>query len=129
MKKSIQLKETFPVKPEQIYNAWLNSEQHSSMTGGKAVCSDEINADFSAWDGYISGKNIELSANEKIIQSWRTSEFNDEDDDSVLEIYLTSADGGCEITLVHSQIPDGQPDYEQGWRDHYFAPMKDCFSD
>ena len=115
--------------PTEIYNAWLNGDQHAAMTGAPATGKAEIGADFTAWEGYISGKNLELVSDEKIVQSWRTTEFMDDDEDSLLEIYMKSTDDGCELTLIHSRIPDNQPDYELGWRDHYFKPMKDCFSD
>jgi len=117
----------FPVPASEIYSSWLNGDQHAAMTGAPATGKAEIGAEFTAWDGYISGKNMELVSDEKIVQAWRTTEFMDNDDDSILEIHLKPADGGCELTLIHSRIPDNQPDYEQGWYDHYFTPMKDCF--
>lgn len=115
--------------PSEIYKAWLDGDQHAAMTGAPATGKAEVGVEYSAWDGYIFGRNLELVPEEKIIQSWRTSEFRDDDEDSLLEVYLKPADGGCDLTLVHHRIPENQPDYEQGWRDHYFNPMKDYFSD
>ncbi len=117
----------FPVEPERIYHAWLNSEEHSLMTGGAANTSESNGAEFDAWDGYISGRNVELVPHEKIVQHWRTVEFQDNDPDSILEIDLRSIKGGCEMILIHTNIPDDQPDYEQGWRDNYLDPMREYF--
>ena len=127
MKVSITLKETFPVKPEVLYKAWLNSEEHTRMTGGEAVCTDHIGGDFTAWDGYISGKNKSLSPNKEIVQDWRTSEFEETQADSLLTLQFKEIPVGCELTLIHTEIPEGQSDYAQGWIDHYFIPMKDYF--
>ena len=69
---------TIPASPEEIYQAWLDSLAHSEMTGGAANMSEQIGAEVSAWDGYISGRNLELVPGERIVQSWRTSEFADE---------------------------------------------------
>ena len=124
---NFELKETFPVQPEVIYNAWLNSESHSNMTGGVAICSNVINGSFTAWDGYISGFNKLLVKNEKIVQSWRTSEFQEADEYSELIIELTKTNKGCLLTLKHLNIPEGQSNYKQGWIDHYFDPMKKFF--
>lgn len=129
MKNLIELKETFSVKPDVIYRAWLDSEQHTLMTGGVAVCTSDVNGEFTAWDGYISGYNKSLIENERIVQSWRTTEFEVTDNDSELVIELSETESGCELTLIHSAIPRGQSNYEQGWIDHYFIPMKEYFND
>ena len=127
MKETIELKEFFEAEPSEIYNAWLDSELHGKMTGGEADCSKELGKPFSAWDGYISGTNIELIENEKIVQNWRTSEFAENDEDSLLQITLAKVSEGSELTLKHTNIPEGQIQYLQGWHDHYLTPMKTFF--
>jgi activator of HSP90 ATPase len=127
--KSITIKEQFNVHPKILYKAWLDSKVHSEMTGGQAECSAEVNGEFSAWDGYITGRNLELIPYKKIVQSWRTTEFSEHDDDSELIIEFTPADKGCLLTLTHYNIPSGQPDYKKGWMDYYFKPMKKYFQD
>lgn len=128
MKESVRLKEFFKVEPSVIYHAWLNGKEHSKMTGGEAVSTDKVGEEFTAWDGYISGRNVELVENEKIVQSWRSSEFDDSDEDSELTILLSERKDGTELTLIHTNIPEGQTQYEQGWIDNYFVPMKEYFS-
>lgn len=120
---TFELKKIFKVKPEEIYNAWLDSKLHSEMTGGEANCSKKEGDVFSAWDGYIFGKNKKLTLNKEIIQSWRTTEFNDSDKDSELIIKLKAVSEGTELTLIHNKIPEGQSNYEKGWEEHYFEPM------
>ena len=63
-----------PASPQEIYDAWLDKLAHSEMTGSEAITSDELGAEVSAWDGYISGRNLELVPGERIVQSWRTTE-------------------------------------------------------
>ena len=128
MKVSCLLKKTFPVKPDVLYKAWLDSKQHSDMTGGEAECSDKVGGTFIAWDGYISGENLELVENKKIVQSWRTTEFAQNDEDSILTISLNPIQEGTELILDHTNIPEGQTQYEQGWVDHYFEPIEDYFA-
>ena len=127
MKAAFEMKVKFPVKASMIYNAWLDSKTHSEMTGGEASCSNLEGEEFSAWDGYIAGKNIQLNPYEKIIQSWRTSDFKNNDEDSELTIEIHETEEGCELLLIHKNIPEGQPDYKQGWIDHYFNPMRIYF--
>lgn len=121
------LTKTFPVSAEQLYQAWLDSEQHTAMTGGAAVCTEEQGREFSAWDEYISGKNLRLVPFKEILQSWRTTQFSEEDPDSEVLLTFRDTPKGCEMLLHHSNIPEGQPDYEQGWENHYFTPMQAYF--
>lgn len=113
--------------PEQIYTAWLDSDEHSKMTGSPARISSIVGGKFDAWDGYISGINQELEPSSRILQLWRTSEFEDSDEDSLLEILLETVENGTFIKIKHTQLPEHGMQYQQGWRDAYFTPMKAYF--
>src|SRR5215469_2847147 len=120
---------TIPASPQEIYEAWLDSVVHSEMTGGEASMSDATGAQVSAWDDYISGRNLELVPAERIVQSWRTTQFTDEHEDSVIVVTLEQVEDGTLLTLVHSNVPEGQTGYERGgWQEHYFEPMKEYFA-
>ena len=97
------------------------------MTGGEANCSDQVGEEFDAWDGYITGKNIELEPNRRIVQSWRTSQFADSEQDSEIEVLLQQTADGTVVTLKHTRVPDDGDHYRPGWQDHYFEPMKAYF--
>ncbi len=122
------LKTTIKATAKEIYATWLSSEGHTNMTGGKATVSDKIGENFTAWDGYISGKNISLESNCKIIQSWRSSQFEESEEDSIIEISLNETRDETELTLIHSNIPESGEHYKKGWDKHYFQPMKLYFS-
>ena len=125
-----KLIDTIPATPQEIYEAWLDSLAHSAMTGATAVMSDKVGAAVSAWDGYITGRNVELVPGERIVQSWRTSKFTDAHEDSVVTVLLEETDDGTLLTLVHSNVPDDQRSYEEGgWEESYFLPMKEYFSE
>lgn len=129
MKYSFQLRTTFPVKPLVVFYAWLDSDTHSKMTGAEAVCSNKVGDTFTAWDEYITGKNIMFIPNKEITQKWRTTDFKETDDDSLITIELVETDEGCEFILNHDNIPYGQADYKDGWVEHYFTPMKAFFEE
>ncbi len=111
-----------------VFSAWLNSDVHSKMTGGEADVSDQVGGTFTAWDGYIWGKNLEIEPNKRIKQTWRTSEFSDDEEDSILDLLFSEVDGGTEITLIHSNLPANGGQYKQGWEDHYFSPIRLYFN-
>ena len=118
-----------PAPARDIYDAWLDGRRHSAMTGAKAKGSTRVGGSFSAWDGYASGKNMELVPGERIVQSWRTSDFAADDPDSTITVTLTPVAGGTRVTLVHSGLTGDGSSYKDGWRDYYFAPMKTYFAE
>lgn len=128
MSDSIKLSLTLPVEPKILYNAWLNSNEHSAFTNSKANIEKKVGSTFTAHDGYISGKNELLHMNKRIVQSWRTTDFDEETVDSTLDISFQKVEKGTKIILAHSNLPeDTGKNYRKGWRDHYFKPMKEYF--
>jgi uncharacterized protein YndB with AHSA1/START domain len=115
--------------PEVIYGAWLNSEEHSKMTGSPATVSATVGGEFDAWDGYIRGVNLELESPWRILQRWRSTEFEDSDEDSLLEILFETEEDKTRVTIRHTSLPEHGMQYKQGWIDAYFTPMETYFLD
>lgn len=129
MHESIVVRFSLHAPARDIYAAWLDSAKHTAMTGSPARASRLIGGEFTAWDGYISGKNLLLVENKKIVQSWRSSEFPEEAPDSVLSLLLTEREGITEVELEHRDIPPGQGvQYQSGWIEFYANPMQEFFS-
>ena len=122
------IEEIFKAPPKQIYESWLDSGKHSNMTGGQAKISNIIDEIFTAWDGYITGKNIALVPHRKIIQSWRTSQFKEGQPDSLITIDLLTDKNGTKLILKHENLTEEDYHYKEGWVAHYFEPMKEYFS-
>jgi uncharacterized protein YndB with AHSA1/START domain len=115
--------------PQEVYRMWLDSDGHAALIGGAAEVGSGVGESFSIWDGYITGHTLALDPPRRIVQAWRTSEFPQGAPDSRLEVRLEQAPVGCRMVLSHSEIPQGQgPQYEAGWKEHYFGPMQEYFS-
>jgi len=128
MKKSFTLTAKFPASPKEIYEAWLDSDAHSAMTGGSpTIMSNEEGKPFAAHNANLWGKNLELVPNKKIVQTWRTTGFKSTDEDSQIEVLLEEVKEGTLLTLNHSNIPEQEIHVEQGWVSHYFEPMTTYF--
>jgi activator of HSP90 ATPase len=126
---SIRMSAVVAAEPKAVYAAWMSSKGHGEMTGSGAKITAKVGSAFTAWDGYISGKTLELEPGSRIVQSWRTTDFESNEPDSHLEVLLEKAKGGTKVTLVHTNIPAGHgPEYRKGWLDFYFKPMKDYFA-
>ncbi len=123
------VQDVIPASPQDIYDCWLSGAGHAAMTGADADATPEVGAAFTAWDGYIWGKNLSLEPGRRIVQSWRTSEFTEKDADSQIEVSLELAEGGTRVIIHHTNVPDGHKGYEEGgWQENYFDPMKEYFS-
>lgn len=129
MSESIRVSTILPASAERIYRAWLDSDEHGHFTDSPADIDPTVGGDFSAWDGYITGKTLELAPHQRIVQAWRTTEFPPDSPDSRLEVMLNEVNDGTEVTIIHTNIPDGQgKGYEEGWIDYYFTPMQKYFA-
>lgn len=126
MAESIVVSRVIPSRPERLFQAWLNEDEHSKMTGSFAQAQKD--GSFLAWDGYIKARTLEKKAYAKIVQTWRTTEFPHDAPDSVLTVMFEPAKEGTKVTFDHRNIPDGQgSNYEVGWNDFYLDPMERYF--
>lgn len=127
-KDTFTLKEVFPVSAQRLYEAWLDSEEHAAFIGGEAGIEPKEGGRFTAWGDYISGKIIRLETNYRIKMKWRTTEFPEDAEDSIVEVRLEDHKDGTQLSLKHQNIPAGQGDkYKEGWQDFYFEPMHEYF--
>jgi len=125
---SIAQKVIISASPEEVYNALLDPKKHSDFTGSKATGRVIVGAKFTAWDGYISGKNLELEKGKRIVQQWITTDWPDDYPPSKLEFSLKKVGNKTELTMLHSDIPaDQEKELEQGWIDFYWSPLKSYF--
>lgn len=118
-----------PVSPAAVIAAWLDSAEHTAFTGAEASIEPRVGGRHSAWSGYIEGVLREVEP-ERLVMSWRTTEFSPSDPDSRLELRVSLAAGrGARLELDHTDLPEGSAEkYAAGWRDHYFVPMARYFS-
>lgn len=115
----------FEAPPDAVYDALLDPKKHSEFTGSPATTSARKGATFTAWEGYIAGKNLELVKGKKIVQEWKTTEWPEGYPVSRLEFRLAAKRGGTELKMVHSKVPAEQvASYTTGWKTSYWDPLK-----
>ena len=123
--KTVKQTVTFKANPHDIYEALMDSKKHSKFTGDKASISRKVGGKFSVFDGYSEGTNIELVPDTKIVQNWRASDWP-EGHYSKVTYSFKEIPGGTRLTFTQTGVPAAQyDDISQGWRDYYWAPMKE----
>jgi uncharacterized protein YndB with AHSA1/START domain len=58
MAEALKISVDLPVSPERAFRAWFDSYEHSQFTGSPAKIDPQVGGKFTAWDGYIQGKNV-----------------------------------------------------------------------
>ena len=112
-----------------MYRAILDAKIHSAFTGSKATGEGRVGGSFTAWDGYITGKTLQLKSGKEIVQEWRTTEFPSKYPPSRLELNFKAKKGGTEIVMIHSKVPASQTtSYREGWISSYWDPLREYFS-
>ena len=115
--------------PQEVFDAWMSSEGHSAMTGGEAHVDPHVGGRYDAWNDYIHGTTVALEPPHRVVQTWRSANFADDDEDSQIEVTFVAKEAGTIVTVRHSNVPDGDLGYENGgWQQSYFTPMQAYFA-
>jgi len=129
-KKSIEQEIIIKGTPHEIYEVFMDSKKHSKLTESKAKISREVGGSFSIYEGALSGKNVELIQDKKIVQTWRGSGENwSKGYYSTITLVFEPVDNGTLIKFTHSDIPEGTYEsVKEGWNNYYWGPLKDMFA-
>lgn len=115
---------TFNASPKKIYDMLMDSKQHATFTEAAAKINPTIGGKFSAYDGYIEGKNLRLVPGKKIVQLWRGSDWP-KGQFSTATFELKKHGIGTTLTFTHTDVPkEFMKDIAQGWKDYYWKRMK-----
>jgi len=126
---TIDLTTHFSIPAAKLYKAWLDPVHHPAMSfGTEAEFDARVGGTHQSGDGYISGIFEELVPGQRLVMTWRTTEFAEDQPDSRVELTFTDAPDGCTLRLVHTGLPAEQVEtYRDGWTQYYLNPMKVYF--
>ena len=103
----------------------LSAAVKSGMVSGATPTeiSREVGGAFSQFGGYISGRHVELVPNERIVQAWRTGNWNP-GVFSIVKFELTDQGSGTKLVLDHRGFPEGDAQHLlDGWKTNYWEPL------
>jgi activator of HSP90 ATPase len=125
MSKSIRQSVTIKASPHAVYEALMDPKKHGDFTGGEAKISRKVGGKFSISGGDIQGENLELVPDQKIVQSWRYSDW-EPGVYSRATFALKAVGDKTKLTFTQSGVPDEHyEDIKQGWIDYYWGPIKE----
>jgi activator of HSP90 ATPase len=98
-----------------IYEALMDSNKHSEFTHSPAVIHREVGGEFSAFDGWASGKTVELIPDKKIVQKWRGADWPQGHYSTVM-FELQAQGHETRVDFTQADIPeDLYADLKAGW--------------
>ena len=87
-----------------LYNIYKNAKEHSASVGVIAKIQNKQGAKFTAHNGYVTGKNLQLIKEKLIVQSWRASDWSKPDVESTFILRLEQMRHDSTITVVHAML-------------------------
>ena len=111
-------------KPSAVYEALMDSKKHTAFTGSPATISRRIGGRFSAHGAHLSGINVDLAKNKRIVQAWRAAGWP-KGHFSIVSFDLKSAGAGTLLEFTHVGIPSHRlRSINHGWKHYYWKPLK-----
>lgn len=124
---AIQQTITIKASPQKVYTALISADEFSKVTGAHAEISNEDGGAFSCFGGQITGRQIELTKDQQIVQAWRAGNWPD-GTYSVVRFDLSSAGDSTELSLHHTGFPqDAAEHLAGGWQKMYWEPLRAYF--
>jgi activator of HSP90 ATPase len=134
---SIHQEPVFKASRKRVYELLTDAKQFDKViqlsaavkTGmAKAPNLPEISLEaggaFALFGGYIFGRQIELVANERIVQAWRVGAW-DPGIYSIARFELVEQGSGTKIVFDHTGFPKGDGEHlAAGWKMNYWEPME-----
>lgn len=119
---------TFDTSPENLYATLLSGEGFGAATGAPADIDATAGGAISCFGGQITGCNVELIPNQRIVQAWRAGPWP-KGIYSIVKFEISGSDNSATLELEHTGYPDDGADHlEGGWHKMYWEPLKAHFS-
>lgn len=130
---------TFAAPPARIYEALITTAtfdkvvragfgMKSSMMGALGKVPTAIDprpgGAFTLFGGYITGRNLELVQDVRLVQAWRAASW-DPGWFSIAKFALSAHGSGTRLVFDHTGFPSEDATHlAPGWYEHYWNPLK-----
>jgi uncharacterized protein YndB with AHSA1/START domain len=133
---SIHLETVFKASRKRVYEALTDAKQFNKVTQLSAAVQSGMapatptaeiaNAPggaFSFFGGYVTGRNVELVPNERIVQAWRAGSWPP-GIYSIVKFDLVEQGSDTKMVFDHTGFPKGEAEHlVEGWKTNYWAPL------
>ena len=132
---SIHQEPVFKAIRKRVYEALTDTEKFDKIIQLSGVMqqmptqrkptqiSREVGGAFTLFGGYITGRQIELVPDARIVQAWRVGNW-DPGVYSIAKFELVEQGVGTKIVFDHTGFPSGAGEHlAEGWKSNYWEPL------
>jgi uncharacterized protein YndB with AHSA1/START domain len=133
---SIHQEPIFKVSRKRVYEALTDPKQFDKVVKLSAAMqsmkslgdkwteiSGEVGGAFSLFGGYVTGRQLELMPDERIVQAWRAGSWGP-GLYSIARFELKEEGSGTKIIFDYRGFPDGTAQHlAEGWHGNYWEPL------
>ena len=129
MSNSIRQEVNVKASPKRVYDTLLDAKRFSEFTGAPAEIDPKSGGAFSCFGGVITGRNIELLPNQRIVQAWRVAMWP-EGLYSIAKFELQPQGSQTRLVMDHVGFPEEMRAHLNGeeadgaWHRRYWEPLK-----
>ena len=122
--KTIEQVVAFNATPAQVFEALMDSGQHSAFTGEPATIDQKVGGAVSCYGGKVTGINLDVVKDQRIVQAWRPGNFPE--GVFTLVTYALAAEGsGTKLTFTQQAVPETAYEHlNKGWEERYWTPLR-----
>jgi activator of HSP90 ATPase len=114
---------TFPAAPSRVYALLVDSRKFSEMSGAPASGEGVEGATFSAFGGHITGRQVELVPDTRVVQAWRAKTWP-EGMYSIARFELRADGAGTKLVFDHDGFPEEMQEHlAKGWQANYWDKL------
>jgi activator of HSP90 ATPase len=137
---SIHQESVINAAPSRVYAALTDARQFDgvaalgeamktmSLEDNPSVISGEAGGAFALFGGYVTGRQVELVPDTRIVQVWRSAGWK-AGEFSLVTWRLTAEGAGTRLTMDHTGFPAGAAEHlAEGCKQNYFEPLAKYFA-
>lgn len=135
---SIHQETVFNAGPKRVYDALTRTQQFDKVVKLSAAMNSgmkqKLGAEptkispvpggaFSLFGGYVTGRQVELIPNQRIVQAWRAGSWAP-GIYSIARFELAPQGSGTKLIFDHTGFPPGEAQHlAEGWKGNYWEPL------
>jgi len=117
-----------PAKPARLYEILLDAKEFAAFTKDAAEIQPRAGEAFTLFGGRITGRNVELIPNERIVQAWRPGSWP-AGVYSIVRFELAANGSGARLVFDHTGFPESEKEHlVAGWPRMYWEPLRKYLS-